>query len=136
MTLMAGSYRRTAARRLVADVTRARSSSVLCCPSSVPVSHSCRIELRLLAGAVTFERARVANRIGPLENPVLPSGETREYFRFHGLRPGETQIGFQSAQGIGRKTRAFLQEHADLILPIDVIERDSYETQILPRLRI
>src|SRR5260370_4704168 len=96
-------------------------------------SHSRRIEGRLLAAAVAFERARLADRIGPLENPVLPGGQTREYFRFHGLRPGETQIGFQSGQSVGGKTRPFLPQHADLVLPIDVIERGSDETQMLRR---
>src|ERR1700685_4613246 len=46
------------------------------------------VEHRLLPGAVAFERAVLADGVGTLENPVLPRGQPREDFRFHGLRPG------------------------------------------------
>src|SRR5581483_2112108 len=37
-------------------------------------SHSPHVERRLLAGAVAFERALVADGVGALEDPVLPGG--------------------------------------------------------------
>src|ERR1700723_1322374 len=51
-----------------------------------------RIELRLLAGAVAAQRALLADRIGALEDPVLPGGKARKDFGFHGLGPDETQV--------------------------------------------
>ena len=41
---------------------------------------------RLLAGAVALERALFADRVGALEDPVLPGGQPGKDFRFHGLR--------------------------------------------------
>src|SRR5262245_61112680 len=78
------------------------------------LSHPARVEHRLLAGAVALERALLADGVGALENPVLPSGEAGEDFRFHGLRAAEAQIGFEPGQAVGGKARALLQKHADL----------------------
>src|SRR5262245_66486002 len=58
-------------------------------------SYSPRIEGRLLAGAVALERTLLADRVGALEDPVLPGGQPREDLRFHGLGAGEAQIGFE-----------------------------------------
>src|SRR5499433_3743614 len=96
-----------------------------------PLSHPARIEYRLLAGAVALERALLADGVGALENPVLPSGEAGEDFRFHSLRAAEAQIGFEPGQAVGGKARALLQKHADLVLPIDVVEREGHKTQLL-----
>ena|SRR5882724_756169 len=41
-------------------------------------SNSRRIELRLLAGAIAAQRAFFADRVGALEDPVLPGGEAGE----------------------------------------------------------
>src|SRR6266516_5497192 len=100
------------------------------------LSHPARVEHRLLAGAVALERALLADGVGALENPVLPRGEAREDFRFHGLRAAEAQIGFEPGQAVGGKARALLQKHADLVLPIDVVEREGDETQPLCRFGI
>src|SRR6266849_7905103 len=86
---------------------------------SVVASDSSRIECRLLAGAVTLERALLADRVRALEDPVLPGGEAGEDLRLHGLRPAEAQIGFEPGQSVGRETCALLQEQADLVLPVD-----------------
>ena len=64
-------------------------------------SHSPGIEHRLLAGAVALERAVLADGVGTLENPVLPCGQPREDFRFHRLRSGKAQIGFEAGERIG-----------------------------------
>src|SRR6478672_1423895 len=99
-------------------------------------SHSPRVEDRLLAGAVALERALLADRIRPLEDPVLPGGEAGEDFRFHGLGSAEAQVGFQAGKGVGREARAFLQEDADLGLPVDVVERKGDEAEVLRRFRV
>src|SRR5215470_3820327 len=93
-------------------------------------SHSSRVEHRLLPGAVALERALLADRVGTLEYPVLPGGQPREDFRFHGLWAAEAQIGFEPGEAVGREARALLQEHADLVLPVDVVEREGDETQL------
>src|SRR5258708_7738879 len=94
------------------------------------------IELRLLAGAVTAQRAVFADRVGTLEDPVLPRGEAREDLRFHGLRSDETQIGFHAGEAVGRKRRALLQEHPHLVVPVDVVEREGDEAEFFGFFRI
>src|SRR3954462_8522964 len=81
--------------------------------------HARHIELRLLAGAVAAQRAGFADRVGTLEDQVLPCGEPRKDFRFHGLGTGEAQVGFHGGQSIRRETGPLLEEHPDLIVPID-----------------
>src|SRR5262252_2954324 len=73
------------------------------------LSHPARIEHRLLAGAVALERALLADGVGALENPVLPRGEAREDFRFHGLRPPKRKLASSpvrpSAEKLARSSR-------------------------------
>src|SRR5713226_4834098 len=45
-------------------------------------SHPRHIELRLLAGAVTAQRAGLADRVGTLKDPVLPRRQAGKDFRF------------------------------------------------------
>src|SRR5215468_12729873 len=92
-------------------------------------SYPSRIEHRLLAGAVALERALLADRVGALEDPVLPGGQPREDLRFHGLGPGEAQIGLEPGEAVGRKACALLQKDADLVLPIDIVERGGDESE-------
>src|SRR6266700_4607933 len=110
---------------------------VICYPLfASPFSHPARVERRLLAGAVALERALFADGVGALENPVLPRGEAGEDFRFHGLGAAEAQIGFEPRQAVGGKACALLQKHADLVLPVDVVEREGDETESLRRFGI
>src|SRR6267142_1158495 len=92
--------------------------------------NSRHIELRLLAGAVAAQRALFADRVGTLEDPVLPRREAREDFRFHGLGSDEAQIGFHAGEAVGGKAGALLEEHADLVVPVDVVEREGDETKL------
>src|ERR1039458_9585001 len=89
------------------------------------------IELRLLAGAVALERAVLADRVGALEDPVLPRRQAREDLRFHGLGPDEAQIGFHAGEAVGRETGALLEEHPDLVIPVDIVERKGDEAERL-----
>src|SRR6202030_1831208 len=91
----------------------------------------CRIELRLLPGAVTAQGPLLADRIGSLENPVLPGGEAREDFRFHGLGTDEAQVRFHAGEAIWRETRALFEEHADLVIPVDIVKRKGHEPKRL-----
>src|SRR5438445_8997281 len=92
--------------------------------------HSRHIELRLLAGAVAAQRALLSNRVGTLEDPVLPGGEAGKDFRFHGLGTGEAKVRFHAGEAVGREAGAFLEEHAHLVVPVDVIEREGDETEL------
>src|ERR1700728_4430321 len=94
-------------------------------------SHSLGIEYRLLSRGATLQRTLFADGVGPLENPILPGGQTREDFRFHCFRSGKAQIGFHASQAVGRETRALLQKHAHLVVPIDVVESESDEAEAL-----
>src|ERR1700739_4953786 len=98
--------------------------------------HSRHIELRLLAGAVAPQRAVFADRVGALKDPVLPRRQAREDFRFHGLRTDEAQIGFHAGEAVGRETGALLEEHPDLVVPVDVVEREGNETELFGLLGI
>src|SRR2546423_690671 len=93
-------------------------------------SDSPSVERRFLAGAVAFERAFLADRIGTLEDPVLPGGEASKDFRFHGFGAAETQVGFEAGEAVGREARALFKEHAHLV-PVDVIKRERDEAEFL-----
>src|SRR5262249_53684348 len=103
---------------------------------STSPSHPPRIEYRLLAGAVAPKRALLADRVRPLEDPVLPGGEASKYFRFHGFRTAEAKVGLEPGQRVRREARALLEEHADLVFPVDVVECEGDEAQSLRGLRI
>src|SRR5580704_4058704 len=94
-------------------------------------SHPRHIELRLLATSVAPERAVLADRVGALKNPVLPRRQAREYLRFHGFGPGKAQVGFHAGEAVGRERGAFLEEQPDLIVPVDVVEREGDEAKRL-----
>src|SRR4030088_2146078 len=98
--------------------------------------HSRHIELPLLAGAVAPQRAVLADRVGALKNPVLPRRQAREDFRFHGLRSNEAQIGFHAGQAVGREAGALLEKHPDLVVPVDIVEREGDEAERFGLLRI
>src|ERR1700730_4551201 len=89
------------------------------------------IELRLLAAAVAPQRTVLADRVGALKNPVLPRRQPREDFRFHGLGPDEAQIGFHAGKTVGREAGALLEEHPDLVIPVDIVERKGDEAELL-----
>src|ERR1700694_4887833 len=116
--------------------------SRFCSASQVPRSardtklHSRRVELRLLAGTIAAQRAFLADRVGALEYPVLPRGEAREDFRFHGLGSDEAQIGFHAGEAIGRERGALLEEHPDLVIPIAIVERKGDKAERLGLLGI
>src|SRR6516225_5703021 len=81
-----------------------------------------RIEMRLLPGAVAAQRAVLADRVGALEDPVLPRRQAREDLRFHGFGPDKAQIGFHTGEAVGREAGALLEKHPDLVIPVYVIE--------------
>src|SRR5436190_15491816 len=91
------------------------------------------IELRLLAGAVAAQRALLTNRIGTLEDPVLPGGEAGKDFRFHGLRTDEAEICFHAGETVGGEGGALLEEHAHLVVPVDVVDREGDEAEFFGR---
>src|SRR5215471_14525647 len=93
-------------------------------------SNSCHVEPRLLAAAVAPERAVLADRVGALEDPVLPGGEPREDFRFHGLGSDEAQVRFHAGETVGRERGALLEENADLVVPVDVVERKGDKPEL------
>src|SRR5215475_10621770 len=93
--------------------------------------HSRHIEFRLLAAAVAAQRALLADRVGALEDPVLPRGQPRKDFRFHRLWPGEAQACFHAGEAVGREACALLEEHADLVVPVDIVERKGHESKLL-----
>src|SRR6266853_1974702 len=93
--------------------------------------HPRHIELRPLTGAIALERAGLADRVGALKDPVLPRRQAGKDFRFHGLRSAEAQVGFHAGETVGRKTGALLEEHPDLVVPVDVVERKGDEAELL-----
>src|ERR1700694_3043825 len=105
-------------------------------PLAIRLLHPRHIELRLLAGAVAPERAGFADRVGALKNPVLPRRQPREDFRFHGLGPDEAQVGFHAGKAVGREAGALLEEHPDLVIPVDIVERKGDEAELLGLLGI
>src|SRR3974390_272401 len=94
------------------------------------------VETRLLAASVAPQGALLADRVGTLEDPVLPGGEARKNLRFHGLRADKAQIGFHAGEAVGREAGAFLEEHPDLVVPVDVVEREGDEAELFGGFRI
>src|SRR5262249_48816307 len=82
-------------------------------------SHPLCVVGRLLAGAVAAQRAFLADRIGALEDPVLPGGQPRKDFRFHGLWPAKAQVGLEPGEPVRREARTLLEKHAHLVVPVD-----------------
>src|SRR6202012_1284691 len=86
--------------------------------------------------AVAGERAGLADRVRPLEDPVLPRAQAAEDLGFHGLGAGEAQVGLKPGQAIGREAGALLQKNADLVVPVDIVEREGNEAEALRGFRI
>src|SRR6476661_580838 len=100
-------------------------------PFATPYSLDSRhVEFRLLAAAVAAQRAFLADRVGALEDPVLPGGQAREDLRFHRLRADEAQARFHAGETVGREARALLQKDANLVVPVDVVEREGDEAEL------
>src|SRR3954469_8819928 len=94
-------------------------------------SHPPQVEGRLLPGAVAAQRALRPDRVRALEDPVLPGGEAGEDFCFHGLRAAEAQVRLHAGQRVGREARALFEEDAQLVLPVDVVEGEGDEAELL-----
>src|SRR5688572_13057013 len=84
-------------------------------------SNTVPVELRPVALAVDLERALVADGVGPLEDPVLPGREPPEDAGVHGLVAVEAQIGLHAGERVGAHRHAFLDCHAHLVGPVDVV---------------
>src|ERR1700709_559254 len=89
------------------------------------------IELRLLPGAVAAQGAVFADRVGALKDPVLPRRQARENFRFHGLRSDEAQVRFHAGEVVGRERRALFEKLTHLVVPVDIVEREGDEAELL-----
>src|SRR5262249_32886465 len=94
-------------------------------------SNSRHVEAGFLAASVAPQGALLADRVGALENPVRPRGQARKEFRFQGLGADEAQIGFHAGQTVGRERRTLLEEDADLVVPVDIVEREGDEAKLL-----
>src|ERR1700745_2632785 len=90
-----------------------------------------RIEARLLAGPIAPQGALFADRVGTLENPVLPGGQPRKNLRFHRFRTDEAKIRPHAGKAVRGEARALLEEHADLVIPVDIVERKGNESKLL-----
>src|ERR1700761_6254470 len=86
------------------------------------------VEIGPDTGPVTFKRPRLADRIGALENPILPSGQAAEDAGFHGFGANETQIGLQARQRVGRERGALFKDQAHLVIPVNVVIGKCYKT--------
>src|SRR3954463_8107547 len=98
--------------------------------TAASVSNSFGVEHGLLASAVATQRALFADGVGALEDPVLPGGKPGEDFGFHRLRSAEAKVGLQAGEAVGREACALFEEHADLILPVEVVEREGDEAEL------
>src|SRR5579883_1996215 len=96
-------------------------------------SHPPLVELAALAAAVALERARLARRVGTLEDPVLPGGEPAEDLALDGLGAGEAERGLHAGERVGREARALLEDEAYLVGPVDVVGGEGDEPRRLRR---
>src|SRR6266852_9934653 len=108
-----------------------RKRTIRYSPFAIRPLSSRHIELRLLAGAIAPQRAVLADCVGALKDPLLPRRQPREDLRFHGLGPDKAQIGFHAGKAVGREAGALLEEHPDLVIPVDIVERKGDEAELL-----
>ena len=85
-------------------------------------SHPPHVVFASQPGSVAFERALLAGGVRPLENPILPGRQPAEDLGFHGLWPRKSKVRLHARHGVRREACAFLNEDADLILPVDLVE--------------
>ena len=97
---------------------------------------SLRIEIRPQSAAVALQRTLLADRVRPLEHPVLPCGQPAEDARLHRLRSGEAQVGLHRGQRVGRERRALLQHQPHLVIPVRLVTGGGDEPERLGILRI
>src|SRR5262249_36755275 len=98
------------AERAPQPTLRTRSPAAKATPSTPAL-----VEGRLHARAVKLERALLADRIRPLEDPIVPSGEPPENLGLHGLGAGEAQVCLHAGQGVGREARPLPQHDPELV---------------------
>src|SRR3954468_10257790 len=94
-------------------------------------SHPPHVERRLLPGAVAAKGPFRSDGVRALEDPVLPRGEAGEDLRLHRLRPAEAEVRLHAGERVRREARALLEEDADLVFPIDVVEGEGDEPERL-----
>src|SRR4249919_4043814 len=99
-------------------------------------SHPVLVEGRRDAAAVQFQGALLADRVRALEDPVLPGGQPSEDLGLHRLGAAEPQVRLHAGERVGGEARALLEEDADLVLPVDVVEREGDEAELFRRLGI
>src|SRR5579885_1294341 len=73
------------------------------------------------AAAIEPERALFADRVGTLEDPVLPGAQAAENLGLQRLGPGKAQIRLHPRQRVGREARALLKQHAQLVVPVEIL---------------
>src|SRR5450755_4082248 len=86
-------------------------------------SDSLPVVVRSLAGAVAAQRTLRPGRVGPLEDPVLPGGESPEDLRLVVFGTGEAEVGFHSGQRVGGEASPLLDDQAHLVGPVEVVGR-------------
>src|SRR5207248_112437 len=92
-------------------------------------------EVRLNAAAIALERAVVADRIGALEDPVLPRAQAAEDLGLHRLRAGEAQVCLHRAQRIRREAGAPLEHDPQFVVPVEILDRGGDEPERFGHLR-
>src|SRR5690606_28451122 len=72
----------------------------------------------------------LARGVGSIENPVLPCRQTTENTGFHAFNAIETQVGLKAGKRIGRQSAALFEGDADLVVPVEAVERVSNQAQL------
>src|SRR6266576_3435134 len=91
------------------------------------LSNPVPIEFRFMSCSEYLERARFADSVWTVEDPVLPRGEPAEYARFHRFARPEAQVGLHAGQRVGRQARAFFERDAHFIVPVELVRRGGDE---------
>src|SRR5205814_811852 len=94
------------------------------------------IESRLRSAAVHLQRAMLAHRVRPGENPVLPGAESAEDARLHAFPAREAEIRFHTGERIGREARALLDRDAHFIVPIEIVGREGDQAEFGSEFRV
>src|SRR5262249_47052084 len=77
-----------------------------------------------------------AYRVGALKDPILPCGQSSEDFRLGRFLSRKTQRSLHTGQSVRRKGSALFNRDSDLIVPVQLIQRESYQTGLVSRFRV
>src|SRR5579871_1794950 len=94
-------------------------------------SHAAHVVFAAHAGSVALQGTLFSGGVRSLENPVLPGTEASEYPGFHRLSSCKPEICLHARHRVRGEARPFLQEEANFVIPVDLVESEGDEPHLV-----